>query len=82
MTIMLALVPVLAGAEAAHGSDEEKVDVAGLVFGHIGDSYGWHITTWKGHHVTIPLPCIVHSSTGWHVFMSSELEHGGIHEGL
>ena len=82
VTIMLALVPAIAGADAVHGSDEEKVDVAGLVFGHIGDSYGWHITTWKGHHVTIPLPCIVHSSTGWHVFMSSELEHGGIHEGL
>ena len=82
MMIMLALVPAIAGADIAHGSDEDKVDVAGLVFGHIGDSYGWHITTWKGHHVTIPLPCIVHSSTGWHVFMSSELEHGGIHEGL
>lgn len=82
MMIMLSLVPAIAGADTAHGSDEEKVDVAGLVFGHIGDSYGWHITTWKGHHVTIPLPCIVHSSTGWHVFMSSELEHGGIHEGL
>lgn len=60
----------------------EQVDVAELVFGHIGDSYGWHITSWKGKHVTIPLPCIVHSSTGWHVFMSSKLEHGGIHEGL
>ena len=60
----------------------EQVDVAELVFGHIGDSYGWHITSWKGKHVTIPLPCIVHSSTGWHVFMSSRLEHGGIHEGL
>ena len=82
MMIMLALVPAIAGADTAHGSDEEKVDVAELVFGHIGDSYGWHITTWKGQHVTIPLPCIVHSSTGWHVFMSSELEHGGIYEGL
>lgn len=64
-------------------SQEEKdVDVAELVFGHIGDSYGWHITDWNGKHVTIPLPCIVHSSTGWHFFMSSELEHGGIYEGL
>ena len=64
------------------GHAHEKVDVAGLVFGHIGDSYGWHITTWKGRHVTIPLPCIVRSSTGWHVFMSSRLEHGGVYEGL
>ena len=58
------------------------LDVAELVFGHIGDSYGWHLTTWKGKHITIPLPCIVHSSTGWHVFMSSKLEHGQIYEGL
>ncbi len=71
-------------SQPAEASSEEaaEVDVSELVFGHIGDSYGWHITTWKGHHVTIPLPCIVHSSTGWHFFMSSELEHGGIYEGL
>ena len=62
--------------------EEETVDVAHLVFGHIGDSYGWHITTWKGHHITIPLPCIVYSSSGWRIFMSSELEHGHIYEGL
>ena len=66
----------------SEGSETSEVDVAELVFGHIGDSYGWHITTWKGHHVTIPLPCIVRSSTGWHFFMSSKLEHGGVYEGL
>ena len=68
------------------GTDEQHVetdvDVAEILFGHTSDGYGWHITTWKGHHVTIPLPCIVHSSTGWHVFMSSELEHGHEYEGL
>ena len=68
-------------AEASN-EDTAEVDVAELVFGHIGDSYGWHITTWEGRHVTVPLPCIVHSSTGWHFFMSSELEHGHIHDGL
>ena len=67
---------------AVQGEAAADVDVAELVFGHIGDSYGWHLTTWKGHHVTIPLPCIVHSSTGWHVFMSSKLEHGHVYEGL
>ena len=68
--------------EAVHGEETADVDVAELVFGHIGDSYGWHLTTWKGEHITIPLPCIVHSSTGWHVFMSSRLEHGHVYEGL
>ena len=61
---------------------EDKVDVAHMVFGHIGDSYGWHITEWNGKHETIPLPCIVRSSSGWHVFMSSKIEHGGEYEGL
>lgn len=61
---------------------QEGVDVASILFGHIGDSYGWHVTDWNGRHVTIPLPCIVRSSTGWHVFSSSRIEHGHEHEGL
>ena len=35
---------------------ENTVDVKEIVFGHIGDSYEWHITTWGETHVTIPLP--------------------------
>ena len=60
----------------------EEVNVSEILFGHIGDSYGWHITEWKGSHVVIPLPCIVRSSTGWHFFMSSRIEHGHEYEGL
>ena len=60
----------------------EEIDVGEILFGHIGDSYGWHITEWNGKHVTIPLPCIVRSSTGWHFFMSSKIEHGHEYEGL
>ena len=70
-----------AGNDVEHEQHAE-VDVGEILFGHIGDSYGWHITDWKGKHVTIPLPCIVCSSTGWHVFMSSKIEHGHEHEGL
>lgn len=63
---------------------ENTVDVKEIVFGHIGDSYEWHITTWGKTHVTIPLPVIVYSTTtGWHVFLSSRLEeNGGSYEGL
>jgi F-type H+-transporting ATPase subunit a len=60
----------------------EEVNVSEILFGHIGDSYGWHITEWNGEHVIIPLPCIVRSSTGWHFFMSSKIEHGHEYEGL
>lgn len=63
---------------------EETVDVKGVVFGHIGDAYEWHITTWGETHVTVPLPIIVYSpATGWHCFSSARLaEHGGSYEGL
>ena len=67
----------------ADESPSQEVDVAHMLFGHIGDSYGWPITDWSGKHVTIPLPCIVYSrQSGWHVFMSSKIEHGQQYEGL
>ena len=68
---------------ASEGSPSQEVDVAHMLFGHIGDSYGWHITDWSGKHITIPLPCIVYSKqSGWHMFMSSKIEHGHQYEGL
>lgn len=67
----------------SYGEDKDSVNVSEMLFGHIGDSYGWHITDWNGKHVTIPLPCIVYSrTTGWHAFMSSKVEHGHSHEGF
>ena len=30
---------------------ENTVDVKEIVFGHIGDSYEWHITTWGNTHI-------------------------------
>ena len=78
LVALMAFAVPLSAAQAQEG----EVDVAEMLFGHIGDSYGWHITDWNGSHVTIPLPCIVHSSTGWHVFMSSKVEHGHEYEGL
>lgn len=77
--LMALLLPLSLSASSA---DSEDVDVGEILFGHVGDSYGWHITQWNGKHVSIPLPCIVHSSTGWHCFMSSKLEHGHGYEGL
>ena len=55
------------------GHDEETVDVAEIIFEHIGDDYEWHLLTWGDKHVKLHLPVIVHSSTGWHVFSSKRL---------
>ena len=61
---------------------EEDIDVAEIIFDHIGDDYEWHLLTWGDKHVMLHLPVIVHSSTGWHVFSSKHLEHGESYEGL
>lgn len=73
-------------ADTLTSADEQRneVDVKEIVFGHIGDSYGWHITTVGQTHLTIPLPIIIYSAhTGWHLFSSARLhEHGGSYDGL
>ena len=68
----------------AQPEEKETVDVKGILFSHVGDTYGWHITSWGNTHLTIPLPVIVHSkTTGWHVFLSSKLEkEGSSYEGF
>ena len=60
-----------AEAPAAFDMDE-------YLYGHVRDAYEWHITTVKGHPVSIPLPVIVASKTGngFHVFSSKHLEEG------
>lgn len=82
---LLATLPACAQEEVTPGEQKENtVDVKSIVFGHIGDSYEWHITTWDGTPITISLPVILYSSnSGWHAFLSSRLEeNGGTYEGF
>ena len=66
---LLALLPATLAAE--------ELDMDEYLYGHVLESYEWHITTIKGHPVSIPLPVIVRSkTTGWHVFSSRHLEEG------
>jgi len=53
-------------------SAKENIDVKEILWGHIKDSYEWHITKVGDHPVVIHLPVIVNTTTGWHVFCSSE----------
>ncbi len=69
LAILILLLPL--NLEAA------GLDMQEYLFGHIGDSYEWHITTVNGKPVSIPLPVIVRSRTsGWHCFSSAKLEGG------
>ena len=76
------ILTVLFMALASAPLGAEDLDMNEYLFGHVGDSYEWHITTVKGHPVSIPLPVIVRSKiSGWHVFSSRHLEEG-VHEGF
>ena len=60
-----------------------ELDMDEYLYGHVGDAYGWHITTVNGHPVTVHLPVIVRSkTTGWHVFSSKHIEEGEEYEGF
>lgn len=85
MTGLLLYTPNVRAADTPAGQPEESnVNVKEILFGHVGDTYEWHITSWGDTHLTIPLPIIVYSrTTGWHTFLSSRLEeNGGTYEGL
>mgnify|MGYP000417519176 FL=1 len=73
----MAVPSALTKAQAAEGD----INVNELVFGHIGDAYQWHIAKFGDTEVSIPLPVIVKSSTGWQVCPSARLEEGP-YEGL
>lgn len=64
-TVLMLLIAFLQGANAREESDtdykEQQVDVNEIVFGHIGDSYEWHITDIGDTPIAIPLPVIVKS---------------------
>lgn len=67
---------------SAQDEVKKEVDVKEIVFGHIFDSYEWHITEWEGHPVAIPLPVIVKGDVnGWQIFLSSRLHSGHAYKG-
>lgn len=69
---MLALLPLSLGAAEEGGG----LDMKSYIFGHVGDSYEWHITKVGDKDISIPLPCIV-IDDGLHVFSSAKMEENG-----
>lgn len=69
VTVLLAVIPVMAVDKGT------SPDIKEVVLEHIKDSYGWHVTDIGDKSIVIPLPIIVNSSTGFHVFSSSQFSH-------
>jgi len=58
-------------------------DMKEYLFGHVSDSYEWHITTIDKHPIAIYLPVIVHSRhSGWNVFSSRHIAEGETYDGF
>ncbi|MDD6437754.1 MAG: F0F1 ATP synthase subunit A [Prevotella sp.] len=68
------LLALLLSFTPTYGAETEKkgVDLEGILMGHIKDSYEWHVTDIGGKPIVMHFPVIVKSSTGWHVFSSSQ----------
>ena len=70
LLLLFALLPLVAGAQEKGGG--EKLDIPEIVLEHLSDSYEWHIATFGGKSVSIPLPIIVRSSeTGQWTFCTA-----------
>ncbi len=92
--LLLLFVPsALYAVEETPAEKEMQNDISKIVMEHISDAYEWHIYTFRGKPVSIPLPIIVRSKgTGqWYVgteknlpkqFFFNEERHGKIYENL
>ena len=63
-------------SEEGHHKDSETFDPVETIMHHIGDAHEFHIFTYNGHDVSIPLPVILYTGGHLDVFMSSSFEHG------
>ena len=89
--ILLLVVALLPLQTKAAESKESQLNISEIVLEHLSDAYEWHIASYNGKNLSIPLPIIVRSSqTGEWTFCSEktlpknyffdEKHHGKIYE--
>lgn len=80
--LLIAVLPAQAQTQETSAGNE-TVDVKGIIFGHLKDSYHWHIITIGEEEVSLYLPVILYSKvSGWHFFMSDKIEGTGSYDGF
>ena len=91
LLLMVAFLPL---SLYANEQEEEKLDIPEIVLEHLADSYEWHIASYQGKHISIPLPIIIRSASDnpgqkWFIctahslpeqFFFSKEHHGKIYE--
>lgn len=84
LLLVLTVAPAFASEKPAseEAAKEEKFNPGEFIFGHISDTYSWHVTKIGETEISIPLLVIAKSqSRGWFVFSSTNFHHGP-HEGF
>ena len=61
--------------------EEAEVDAGKMIIKHLVDSHDWHLWTYHGHHVSIPLPVILYHNGSFDIFLSSKIAHGHHYKG-
>ena len=56
--LLIAVMPVRAQEAPA---EDESIDVKGIIFEHLKDSYHWHILSTNNKEISLYLPVILHS---------------------
>ncbi len=70
LSFLICLIFTLPNFAKAEDEQKEKFNAGEVILEHILDSYEWHIFTWKGHEVSIYLPCIVFNEGKCYTFSS------------
>jgi F-type H+-transporting ATPase subunit a len=76
LLMLVALLPLMAHADEQ--KEGKQIDIPSIVLEHLADSYEWHIASYEGKHLSIPLPIIIRSGvTGdWHFCTEHSLPEG------
>ena len=74
--LLLLTLLVICAAPVSAQEEKPQVDVKSILWGHIKDSYEWHVTNIGDKPVVIHLPVIVKTSNGWYFGCSSDFEEG------
>lgn len=61
---------------------EGELDAGKMIIEHLIDAHEWHLWTYKGHHVSIPLPIFLVHEGDFFAFWSSKLAHGHQYKGF
>ncbi len=61
---------------------EKELDAGKIIIEHLIDSHEWHLWTYKGHHVSIPLPVILYHEGEFYFCWSNKLAHGHQYKGF